>query len=564
MLYSRLVGFYERIGATKKGLEKTEILRELLKEIKEEPKSIYLIQGRFSPDYETKETGVSEQIIIKAIEKATGFTKKTILHEFKKTGDLGDVIETLSSQGKQQNLFATKLTTTNLLDSLSKISSREGKGAVDKKLDLVLELLSISNRQESKYIVRTILGNLKIGVGNGLIRDAIAEVSFCIDSPEDKKEKTGIVQAAYDKIADFAEVFEKSLKGEEELEKISLVPGRPIKVMLYPKAKSISNAFEIVGRPAAFEFKYDGFRMIITKDNLGKIKIFTRRLDEVTNQFPDVVKIISKNISADTFILDGEAIGYDPQTKKYRPFQEISQRIKRKYEIEKLVQELPIELNLFDILLYNGESLIEMPYLKRRETLENITNCVPNGLRLSEQIVTDSEEEAEEFYARALEENQEGLMAKGLEAKYKPGSRIGYGVKIKPDSREFDLVITGAEWGTGKRTGWLTSFSVSCIGEEGELLEVGMVSTGLKEKREEGLSFEEITELISPLIIEEEGKIVKISPKIVITVGYQDIQKSPKYSSGFALRFPRVINLRPDREIRDIASINDLESEVVD
>lgn len=561
MLYSQLVAVYEKLEATKKGLEKTTLIADFLPEIKSEPETIYLLQGRFFADYDEKETGISEQLAVKAIAKAAGLPEEKIVSEFKKTGDLGKTVEIVLSKSKQNSLFATKLTTKKVLESLRKLPETEGKGAVDKKMGIILDLLNSSTGKESKYIIRTILGDLKIGIGSGLIRDAIAEFAFHPQSIEEKKIKGELIQTAYDKATDFAEIFEKSIKGEKALENISLSPGKPVKVMLYPKAKDIANAFEIVGKPAAFEFKYDGFRMMINKDEKGNIEIFTRRLDNVTKQFPDAVKYVKEYVHADTFIIDCEAVGFDAKTKKYKPFQDISQRIKRKYDIEKVQAELPIELNIFDIIYYNGKSLISEPFIERRKVIEKIVKPVEFKIRLAEQIITDSEDEAEKFYNRALEEQQEGVMVKNLNSIYKPGARIGYAVKLKPDARELDLVVTGAEWGTGKRAGWLTSFDVSCKNENDELMEIGKVSTGLKEKREEGLSFEEMTELLKPLVTREDGKKVYVKPEVVVMVGYQNIQKSPTYTSGFALRFPRMVRLRPDRGLNDIASTREIEEE---
>jgi DNA ligase 1 len=333
--------------------------------------------------------------------------------------------------------------------------------------------------------------------------------------------------------------------------------------MLYPKAKDASDAFRIVGRPAAFEFKYDGFRMMINKDKNGKIRMFTRRLEEVTTQFPDVQKFVKENIKGENFIIDSEAIGYDPKTKKYLEFQSISQRIKRKYNVEKMTEVLPVELRVFDIVYYDGKSLIEDDYQKRRSLLKSIVKEEKRKIALAEQIVTDSVDEALIFFNKALDEGQEGLMVKGLDKKYKPGARVGYGVKWKPEDKEFDLVVSGAEWGTGKRAGWLTSFDLSCQ-DEGNLLEVGKASTGLKEKEEEGLSFVEMTTLLKDLIIEEKGTKIKVRPEIVVSVQYQNIQKSPTYSSGYALRFPRIKRLRPDRSKHDIATLEEIIPEAKD
>jgi DNA ligase-1 len=552
---------YEKLESTTKGLEKTAILAEFLKEIKSEPQTIYLIQGRFFADYDEKETGISEQLAIKAISKSSGLSEDKVVKEFKKLGDLGKTAEVLMKNGKQQGLFAQKLTTQKILESLRKLPETEGKGAVDRKFGIISELMSAASAKEAKYIIRTILGDLKVGIGSGLIRDAIVEFAFHPESIEEKKGKVEIVQTALDKATDFAEVFEKASKGEKELEKITLSPGKPVKVMLYPKAKDVADAFEIVGKPAAFEFKYDGFRMMINKTEKGEVSIFTRRLDNVTKQFPDAVRFVKENIKAESFIIDCEAVGFDPKTKKYMPFQDISQRIKRKYDIEKLEKELPIELNVFDIIFFNGESLINKPFIERRRMIEKIVKTVPYKIRLAEQIITEDEKEAEDFYNLALSENQEGVMVKNLQAVYKPGARIGYAVKLKPLAEEFDLVITGAEWGTGKRAGWLTSFDVSCRNEEGNLLGIGKVSTGLKERREEGLSFEEMTEILKPLVTKEDGTHVSVKPEVIVMVGYQNIQKSPTYTSGFALRFPRMLRLRPDRGINDIASVEMIREE---
>jgi DNA ligase-1 len=560
--YLKLCGVYEKLEATKKGLEKTAILSEFLKEIKKEPETIYLLQGRIFPDYDEREMGISIQLGIKALAQATGNKEEKVIEEFKKLGDLGLAAEKLFVKKKQASLFSSKLTTQKVLNNLRKLPETEGKGAVDKKMGLILELFNSASGIEAKYLARTLLSDLKIGVGTGILRDAIGDFCFSPQSIVDKQSYNEVLQSAYDKSTDFAEVFQRAIEGVESLKKVSLTPGKPVKVMLFPKAKDVNDAFEIVGKPAAFEYKYDGFRVMINKEKSGEVKIFTRRLDNVTNQFPDVVEYVKKYVDAETFIIDGEAIGYDPKTKKFRPFQFMSQRIKRKYEIDKLVKELPIELKVFDIIFYNGQSYVETPFGERRKLLEKILKEEKHRITLADQIITEDEKEADRFYKQALEDNQEGLMAKSLTAPYKPGARIGYAVKLKPNDDELDLIITGAEWGTGKRAGWLTSFDVSCQDEDGNLMEIGKASSGLKEKPEEGLSYPEMTEMLKELINEESGTTVKIKPEIVVSVKYQNIQKSPTYSSGFALRFPRIVRLRPDRGVLDIATIKEVEDKI--
>lgn len=556
MEYAKICEVFERLENTTKGLEKTEILAAFLEEIKEKPEFIYLFQGRVFADFDARELGLSIQLVIRAIAKASGFSDAVILESFKEFGDLGIVAEkVLGKQKQQQSLFSTPLSIEKVFFNLRKITTFEGKGTVDSKINLVVELLHNATPLEAKYIVRTVLSDLKIGVGNGILRDAIVLCCFKPENIEGKKIFVEEVQDAYNKATDFALVFEKAC--QDKLRDIHLTPGKPVKVMLYPKAKSAEDAFSIVGKPAAFEFKYDGFRVMINKDSRGEIRIFTRRLEEVSNQFMDVVSYVRDNVKGKNFIIDGEVVGYDPNTKKYKEFQAISQRIKRKYDIDTLTKELPVELRLFDVIYFEGKSLIEQDYLSRRKLLQTIVKQEQWKIALAEQIVTDNIDEAQAFFEKAITEGQEGLMVKGLDKKYKPGSRIGYGVKWKPVDNDFDLVITGAEWGTGKRAGMLTSFDVSCD-DEGELLAVGKVSTGLKEKDEEGLSYKQMTDMLTPLIIEEHGTKVTVKPKIVVSVQYQNIQKSPTYSSGYALRFPRILRLRPDRSKDDIARIDEI------
>jgi len=560
MDYSKICEVYSRLESTTKGLEKTDILADFLGEIRKEPELIYLLQGRLFADYDNRELGVSGQLVIRAIGGVSGISDSEVVDEFREIGDLGKVAESvLKKKKKQTSLFSEKLSIEKVLDNLRKLPTLEGRGAVEQKVGSIIELLHSATPAEAKYIIRTILSDMKIGVGSGILRDAIVMCCFKPESLEDKKVYMVAVQEAYDKSTDFAEVFEKACNNS--LKKIKLKPGKPVKVMLFPKAKNIEDAFKIVEKPAAFEYKYDGFRVMISKEKNGKIKIFTRRLEEVTKQFPEIVEYVKNHVEGESFILDAEAVGFNAKSKKYTDFQDISQRIRRKYGIDEMMKLFPIELAVFDIIYYNNKSLITMPFVDRRKLIERIIKEEKFKIILAKQIITDDVKEVEGFYNKALSDNQEGLMGKNLNAPYKPGARIGYAVKLKPEDKDFDLVITGAEWGTGKRAGWLTSFDVSCQ-DDGKLLELGKVSTGLKEKSEEGLSFEDITNLLEKLTVETKGRKVEVKPEIVVTVQYQNIQKSPTYSSGYALRFPRIKGLREDRGVNDIATIEEVREEV--
>jgi len=576
MLYTELAKIYERLEATSKRLEKTSILAELFSKLNEEEGYVVMLcTGSIFPAYEEKEIGISSQLAIKAISKTTGISAEEIVKKWKFTGDLGKVAGQLMEKRKQSTLFEKKLTTDKVYENLKKAAGFSGQGTVDRKVSAIAELLSVASPLEARYVARTVLEELRIGVGDAVVRDAIVWSCFGeklgvkynkqgnefeIENRGEYNRYVNAVQEAYDLATDFSAVFEAAKKGLHSLEEVQLKPGKPVKVMLALKTSTLEDGFETVGKPAALEYKYDGFRLMINKSEDGKIKLFTRRLDEVTKQFPEVVKYVKEYVKGNSFILDSEAVGYDPKKLSYRPFQEISQRIRRKYEIEKLQKELPVEVNVFDIIYFEGKNLIKKPFAERRKILGKIIQNKKWQLKLSEQIVTSGIKDAEKFYSNALQEGEEGVMMKNLNAPYKPGARVGYMLKLKPSEKEFDLVIVGAESGTGKRSGWLSSFILACQ-HENKFLEIGKVGTGIKEKEEQGLSFKELTKMLKPLITEEEGRTVKLKPEIVITVTYQEIQKSPTYSSGYALRFPRFTKLRPDRSVKDITFLKEVEKE---
>lgn len=553
MRYSILAELYESLSSTSKRLEKTSILSKFLLTLTDKDKDVlYLLTGNIYPEHDDKKIGISEQLVIKAISKASGIQTEKVIQEWKKIGDLGKVAEKLIKSKKQSTLSSNILTTEKVLENLRKLPSLEGKGTIDKKMGLITELLTSSSPTEAKYIIRTLLQDLRIGIQQSTIRDAMGEAFF------HNKEANARIQKALDKSNDLGQVYEIAKKGRlETLDKVSLEVGKPVKVMLAQKASDIPEGFEKVGKPCAIEYKYDGFRLIIHKKE-NKITLYTRRLENVTHQFPEATEYVKNYVKGESFILDSEAVGFNKNTKKYMPFQAISQRIKRKYDIEKLQKELPIEINVFDVLYYNGKSLLDEAFEKRAALIKKIIKNTPYRIIPAKQIITDSLEKAQKFYKQALEDNQEGVMMKNLNSPYNPGSRVGHMLKIKPSQNDLDLVITGAEYGKGKRMGWFSSFDIACKTDSG-FLELGKVSTGVKEKVEEGVSYDELTKLLKPLIISEDGRNVKVKPKVVISITYQEIQKSPTYTSGYALRFPRFRVLRPDRNTDDIASLDDIE-----
>ncbi|NCN51574.1 ATP-dependent DNA ligase [archaeon] len=558
MRFEKLSNCYEKLSQTTKRLEKVEILAKFFENISTEDSDIlYLIQGDIYPAYDERKIGISNQIAIKAISKAVGTDSKKVTALWKKIGDIGEVAKKLTNEKKQTTLASHLLTTKKVIDNLRKLPELIGKGTVEKKIALITELLTSSNPTESLYLIRILIGDLRIGVQESTIKYAILKAFF-----KNNKEYEEDLQRAIDRSNDLKEVFEFAKRGKiEDLEKIQLQVGKPIKAMLAQKAENIEDAFKHLGTPLAIEYKYDGFRLLIHKKG-NIVTLFTRSLENVTKQFPEVINYIKEFVKGESFILDSEAVGYDKETKRYTDFQAISQRIRRKYNIKQISEKLPVEVNVFDVLYYNGKNELETPFKKRAELIRKIVTPHPYKLIYSKMKITSNEKEVKEFYKKALKDNQEGIMFKNLEAPYKPGRRVGNMLKLKPEENELDLVITGGEWGTGKRSGWISSFILSC--KEGDkFLEIGKVGTGIKEKSKEGVGFNELNAKLKPLIIKEDKNGIKIKPKIVVTVHYQDIQRSPNYESGWALRFPRITTLREDRGTHDIANLEEIEKEFI-
>lgn len=540
MKYLEICRLYESLESTTKRLEKTALLSEFLAKTPVNLLRItaLLAQGRVFPSWSEKEIGVASKLMLKAIAKATGVPEKDVTKKVKTTGDYGLSAEHYVAKKRQQTLMSKPLELKEVHEKLEKLAGYAGSGSVERKLAGISELLGRAEPLEARYLVRTILEEMRIGVASGVIRDATASAF---------KVPVEAVEHAYETLNDWGEVaLIAKEQGEKGLLNLELKPGRPFRVMLAQKAASITDAIETLGK-CALEYKYDGMRMQIHKSKDG-IKIFTRRLDELTKQFPDIVEAVTAQVSAKTFIIEGEAVATDPKTGALLPFQQLSRRIKRKHDIQKTREEIPCVLHLFDLNYLDGKSYLEEPFEKRRKTLESIVK-ESKELALAKQLITDDPKKAEAFFKEALDKGQEGLMAKNLSAPYKPGSRVGNMLKIKTTMENLDLVIVGAEWGEGRRAKWLASLLLACKGED-DYLTIGKLGTGLTDEQ-----FKEMTEALKPLILEEKGKEAKIRPKIVIEVAYEEIQKSPTYTSGFALRFPRMVQVRDDKGPEDASEI---------
>jgi DNA ligase 1 len=464
MKFSELCETYLKLSQTSKRLEKTVIIAELLKKTPESDMEavMMLLKGRVYPEWDKTQIGISSKLAIKAISMATGESDAKIVQAFKKTGDIGQVAQQLREKKRQHTLAMQELTVQDIIKGVRKLSSIEGAGSVDQKLKTIAQMLTSASPLEARFLIRILLEDLRVGVAEGTIRDAVVQWALevhglhTMPAEAPPRVKTDVVspvqewqravQDAIDKTNDIAKVAVTAKKSLKALQEIDLTIGVPIRVMLAQKETEIPAAFARVGKPAALEYKYDGFRMQVHRDGNGAVTLFTRRLENVTSQFPDVVAVIEQHVRVEC-ILDCEGVGFDPKTGKYTAFQQISQRIRRKYDIETLSKDLPVELNVFDVLYYKKEAAYLLPFQERRAIIEKIIPEVEKKLRCSKILVTDDEKKAEQFYKASLAAGNEGLMFKSLDAPYKPGSRVGFMVKMKPVMDEFDVVVVGSRMG---------------------------------------------------------------------------------------------------------------------
>lgn len=576
MKFTSIVTVYDALSQTNSRLEKTAILASFLQKIPLDyvDECILLLQGLVYPEWDGKTLGLAAKLVLKALAQSTGHSESAVLVMFKEKGDLGEVAQELHSTKKQQTLFSTDLTVKAVFSSLRHLASQEGIGSQDQKLAELSGLLTSATSLEAKFLVRIVLEDLRVGVAQGTIRDALAYAYFTETFSYDKEEHAIVhvskypynsideakeaLRAALDLTADVAMVV-KHVKEGKPLSAIHLKIGTPCRCMLARKEKTFDAAFARTGLPVRLEYKYDGFRMQIHKKG-SRVWLFTRRLEDVTAQFPDVAAVAKERLQGDC-IVDAEVVGYDPKTKKYQPFQHISKRIKRKYDIGVLAKELPVEILVFDILLMGSSTVFDKPLTQRLTLLRSIVIEKPLKLILAIGKEVSSESEAQAFYQESLDAGNEGIMLKNLSERYQPGGRVSAWIKMKPTMQELDLVIVGAQWGNGKRSAWLTSFTLACRTDSGDFLEIGKVGTGMKEKSDDvaAVTFAQLTSLLEPLIVDNSSKEVIVQPKVILEIAYEEIQKSPSYSSGYALRFPRVLRLRPDRALDDIAHVDDIE-----
>lgn len=526
-------------------LEITTNVSNFLKEVSDEELPIVtrFIMGHVFPVWSNKELGLGPNLLYSAISRTSSLPVKRIEELIKETGDVGLALEKAILCGKTHlNLFSEseQLSIKEVYLRFERISELSGKGSQDAKIKNLQYLFSQAKPTEIVYLSRLAIEEMRIGVGEGIVRNAIAE-AFGV--PSELVERGILLTNDLGLVAITAKK-----EGKEGLIKLGVMINRPLRMMLAQIGAGINETIKEMGY-VAVEWKYDGARVQIHK-NENDITIYSRKLEDVTSSLPDLVKSIRTNVLTNCVILDGEAVAIG---KNNRPmaFQEILRRFRRKYDVSTTAIEIPLCLNLFDILYLNGDSLIDIPLIKRREKLEEV--CDKSVV--AKQIITDDPAVVESIYNEALAAGHEGVMLKNPGSPYSPGKRGKNWLKLKPIMETLDLVVIGGEWGEGRRTKFIGSYLLACRDPDTEkFLPIGRVATGITDEQ-----LEDLTKLFKDLIILENGIHVDIEPKIVFEVAFEEIQKSPNYGSGYALRFPRLVNVRTDKSKEDADSIERIE-----
>ncbi len=423
----------------------------------------------------------------------------------------------------------------------AEIAGASGKGSRQRKEELLADLLSRVSPTEKKFLVKMIFGEMQHGVAEGVMQQGVAEAIGA---------ELALVRRAALLLGNIAEVARLGLtKGKKALEKISLQIMRPVQPMLAELSEDFEEVFKEHGGQTAFEYKYDGARVQIHCNRKStEVKIFSRQLSQVTPSLPELVEWAQTKIAADSFIVEGEVVAVNAEGKPL-PFQELMRRFRRVHQIEETMKEVPVRLYLFDLLYLNGQSLIDQPYQERWQKLAEICD----QSLLADRIIASDSKTAEQFLQQAMNAGHEGLMAKDLTSIYQPGSRGKKWFKIKP-AETLDLAIVAADWGYGRRTGWLSNYHLAVRDSEtGEVLVIGKTFKGLTDAE-----FKWMTENLQKLKISETNYTVHVRPKIVVEVAYNEIQRSPHYQSKFALRFARIKRIRTDKSPEQVDTIERL------
>jgi DNA ligase-1 len=533
--FSELSKVYDRLEQARSDPERTRILSRLFQSLDAPTLEAvaHLTLGEVVKPELTDKLGIGPGMIRKALSDLTGKSTEEIDDEVKRSGDMSAIAETLKPR-------RDTLTVDHLWQLVNKVVTEGGD-----RLKMLEQVYTSTSANGARYFTRMLLGQMRIGVGFGTLVRSIAE-AFDVDA--------ATVERRYAMTNDIGLVASQARKGIRALKGTGLELFRPYQFMNAQKVDDAEKIFSrFNGKKIIFEVKYDGARLQIhVKD--GKqpdIKLYSRRLNDDTAAMPDIVAALKKAWKGGDAIIEGEAVAFDPTLKKKLPFQSVLMRLGRVHDIEEKAREIPLVLNLFDVVYDKGEDLMHLPQSERRERLKNLFRET-DRVKLTNELVTDQIADEEKFFKQAIKGGHEGLMAKDPDAPYIPGKRLENWMKLKPAFETLDVVVVGGIWGSGRRKGTLSSLIVA-IRDRNEFKTVGKVGTGFSEA-----TLADLTAKLESQIITSRGRTAEIEPSMVIEVDFQDIQKTKAYTSGYALRIPRFKRERVDKSVREADTIERL------
>jgi DNA ligase-1 len=507
---------------------------------------VRLLLGRIFPAHDSRTLDIGPQLCYEAIARAAGqnVTPEDVQDRLAEAGEIGAVAASYDFGG-QQGLSAfgsggrDPLTVTDLDSRLRELAAASGEGSQEQKLDTLFGLFNRTDPTGARYLARLVVSEMRIGVGDGTVRDAIADA---FEVPVETVEHALQVTNDYGLVAAGARDG-----GADRLGQFHLEIGRPVQAML-AQTGSVSDVLAAWDR-VTVEWKYDGARVQAHYDG-EQTRLFSRNMDEVTDPLPEIASALSARLTEPT-ILDGEVVAVDDEGDP-RPFQAVLRRFRRKHDVARAQEAVTLRFYAFDCLHADGTDLLERPLHERHDHLDAVLDT-DETVRVSEITEHDDPEEIERAEAKALDAGHEGLMLKNPESTYTPGKRGQNWLKRKPDVETLDCVVTGAEWGEGRRANLLGSFELSVPATD-DYETIGKVATGITDDQ-----LAELTDLLEPHVRTQDGTTVDIEPAVVFEVGYEEIQTSPTYSSGYALRFPRFLGIRDDKDPADADSLARLE-----
>ncbi|MEM0208588.1 MAG: ATP-dependent DNA ligase, partial [Thermofilum sp.] len=559
--YSVLADFYEKIESITSRIAMTDYLVALFKKTPPSiiDKVIYLTQGQLRPDYEGVELGVAEKLALRALARATGRHVKDVEDMYKQTGDIGLLAEKLMSTSRTGGLLdfigtmepKKELTVSQVYNALLRIAQATGEGAQETKINTLVSLLKDAKPKEARYILRTVLGRLRLGIADMTILDALA-IAFT-----GSKNTRDIVEKAYTKHPDLGYIAKLlASQGIDAVASLKIEVGVPILPMLAERLSDPDEILQKLGGKCLAEYKYDGERVQAHKKG-EKVWLFSRRLENITHHYPDVVEYM-KQLKADEAIVEGEIVAYNPDTGEMLPFQELMHR-RRKYDVDKAMKEYPVRVYLFDIVYLSGRELIDEPLPDRRQNLEKIVPEGQENLLLSSAKIIDNSKDLLHFFEQAISDGCEGIMCKsiGPDSVYQMGARGWLWIKFKRDYRlemtdTVDLVVVGAFKGRGKRAGTYGALLMAAYDPETDTFKtVCKVGSGFTDE-----DLANLPKMLEPYILPHRhprvfSKMeadVWFVPAVVLEIIGAEITLSPLHTCalnkieegvGLAIRFPR-------------------------